>query len=325
MKSPIFLELVHALIAARAQRVSALCLGVLLGITMISNAPAETFTLDTNRSSVTVSGSILGSPFEEQAPGSLSTVFGGALVADLSNGQIQFSSQSLIAPMNNGSWEPKPDGSAGSAPANAGAQASLLFSTGKAALRDAEFNVVSSPIPVTGGQFDASGLIYSFVPGGPSSFAYEVTGLLSDSGADPLSGYGTNAISTKATLTGTNGALTLTIPISTTFYLSLLSKDDVSITVDGQLVAVQGAAAPAAPALAIALQGQTASLQWQAPAGRLFQVLTSTNLTTWQTNAVGVTSSIGTYQWSGPAASAEEFFRLEESTTTGGARGLSAK
>ncbi len=324
MNSPCFGELFHALVVAGTRRACALCLGVLISAMAAASAPGQTFTLDTNRSSVTVSGTFLGTPFEEQAPGSLSTVFGGTFVVDLSNGQIQFNGQSLIAPANNGSWEPKADGSPGSESANCGAQASVLLGTGKAALRNAEFNVMSPAIPVSGSQFDANGLIFSFVPGGTSSFSYEVTGLVSASGAQSLSGYGTNAISTTATLAGTNGALTLTIPISTTFYLSLLSENDVILKVDGQLVAVEGGVVTA-PALSIAVQGQTATLQWQAPADKLFDVLTSTNLTTWQTNAAGLSSSTGSYTWSGPATSPEEFFRLVDSTTAGGAGGLSRR
>ena len=60
----------------------------------------------------------------------------------------------------------------------------------------------------------------------------------------------------------------------------------------------------------ISVQSQVVTLQWQAAAGQQFQVQSSSDLATWQTNAVNVTSATATYTWSGPATARRQFFRL---------------
>ncbi len=270
---------------------------------------ADVFVLDTNQSSITISGTVAGYSFAAQGAGSLTAAYGGTIQAAQTANTIQFTGQSLIQAQNSGSWQPKSDGSAGSEPANYGAQANAVFATAKAALRNLQLDVTSSALAVTGGQFDSRSLVFAFPTNAPSSMAYSVTGLLNKSGALPLTGYATNAVTSVATLTVAGGQQTLTIPVNATFVVSLVTANDTTIIVNGQLVAVRSAAAPLV-VQSISVQSQVVTLQWQAAAGQQFQVRSSSDLATWQTNAVNVTSATATYTWSGPATARRQFFRL---------------
>ncbi len=245
----------------------------------------------------------------EQGAGSLTASYEGTLETALGAGTIQFTGQSLIQAQNSGSWQPKADGSAGSAPANYGGLASAGIATVVAALRNVQFDATSPVINVASGQFDARSLTFSFPTNATSTLAYNVAGLISTSGVEPLSGYATNKVTSQATL-GTNGdEQTLIIPVDATFLLTLVSQDDTTVSVKGQLVASRSTTIPLA-IQSIKVQAQTATLQWQSAPGQQFQVLSSTNLNTWQTNAANVTSATGTYTWSGAATAVRQYFRI---------------
>src|SRR5262245_9911569 len=96
---------------------------------------AQVYTVDTNQSAITISGTLVGYTIAQQAAGSLTTKFAGTIQASVAGDTIQFSGQSLIEALDNGSWQPKADGTAGSEPANYGGQASAFFANAKAALR----------------------------------------------------------------------------------------------------------------------------------------------------------------------------------------------
>jgi hypothetical protein len=293
-----------------AERQVANLLGVaLLAVNLGHSALAEVFTIDSSRSSVTISGSLLGNTAVEQAPGSLTTTYAGTLVTALGAGTIQFTGQSVIQARTNGVWQPKADGSDGSEPANYGTQASSVLGTGKAALRSVQFDAVSPVINVVGGQFDASSLVFSFPTNVTSTLAYRVTGFIGTSGAKTLTGYATNKVGAVATLATVGSQQTLTIPLDATFVFTLVSSGDTIVNVKGQLVATRGATAPLTIG-SIKVQAKTVTLQWQDAPGQQFQVRSSTNLNTWQTNASNVTSSTGTYTWSGAATAVRQFFRI---------------
>jgi hypothetical protein len=289
--------------------VVSLLAGAWLTVNLCQPAFAQIFTIDTNQSSVTISGSILGYPFQEQGPGSLTTSYQGTVQTALVAGTIQFTGQSLIQAQNSGSWQPKADGSAGSEPANYGATASAGFATVTTALRNVQFDAISPVINVASGQFDASSLTFSFPTNAASTLAYNVTGLISMSGAKPLSGYATNTVASQATLAGSGTQQTLTIPVDATFLFTLVSENDTTVSVKGQLVATRATTTPLA-IQSIKVQAHMATLQWQSAPGEQFQVQSSTNLKTWQTNAANVTSATGTYTWSGAATAAQQFFRI---------------
>jgi hypothetical protein len=55
---------------------------------------------------------------------------------------------------------------------------------------------------------------------------------------------------------------------------------------------------------------QAVTLKWQSPAGQFFQVLSSSNLITWQTNVSGITSGSTNYSWTGTNPAPNGFYRL---------------
>ncbi|MBU6401573.1 MAG: hypothetical protein KGS61_14745 [Verrucomicrobia bacterium] len=302
----------HPIKTANLPRLAAPAVGgVLLWLLAAWPAAAQVFNVDTNRSSITISGSILGYSFAQQGPGSLTANYSGSIQTTQTPGTMQFTGQSAIQALNSGSWEPKSDGTTGSEPANYGAQASAGFATAKAALRNIQLLLTSPAVTVVNGQFDSSSLVVGFPTNATSSLAYNVSGLFSQSGAKPLSGYATNNVTTLATLVTAGNQQTLTIPVDATFVFTLVTANDTSIELKGQLVAVSASAA--APTIgSLAVQNQTVTLQWQGAPGHSYQVQSSADLALWQTNALNVTSSTSDYAWTGPVSGPKQFFRLAQ-------------
>jgi hypothetical protein len=290
--------------------------GLALGVTL-TPAVADVFTLDTNQSSLTISGTVQGASLAQQGAGSLTTHYGGAIEATQTVSSIQFTGQSLVAAMNTGNWQPLDDGSVGVAPANYGASVNLAAGLVKvkATLRSLALDVTSPALTLNRtGQFASTNLTFLIPSNANSALSYLVTGLISSSGSTALSGQSTNNVTSLATLVTDGQAQTLTIPVNAQFTFSASSTNDTILNLAGQLVAFRTEAAVAtAPVLqSLTVQSQVLTLQWQAPAGQQFQVQSSTDLMAWQTNAVNVTSGSSNYTWSGPATGANGYFRLKQ-------------
>ena len=247
----------------------------------------------------------------EQTSGSLTTSFAGTINADLTGSAIQFTGGSVIDANTNGNWEPMANGVAGVAPADFGARAANAFATAKAALRDIVLDATSGALPVTNGSFGSGGIVFGFVTNRNSALDCLVTGLISANGRQKLNGLSTNRVSTAATLATNGGTLTLTMPVSTDFFFSLLSNNDTKITLTGKFVATVSAAPPltVSPAT-VHVQSGIVSFQWQASSGQTFRVEGSPDLQTWTTRASGITSATSTYMFSGTATGTKEYFRL---------------
>jgi hypothetical protein len=290
--------------------------GLALGVALVP-AMADVFTLDTNQSSLTISGTVQGASLAQQGAGSLTTQYGGTIEATQAASSIQFPGQCLIAAMNTGNWQPLADGSAGLAAANYGASVNLAAGLVKvkAALRSLVLDVTSPALSFNStGQFASTNLTFLIPTNANSALSYLVTGLMNSSGSTALSGQSTNNVTTLATLVTNGEAQILTIPVNAQFTFSANSTNDTILNLAGQLVAFRTAAAVAtAPVLqSLTVQTQVVTLQWQAPAGQQFQVQSSTDLMAWQTNAVNVTSGSSNYTWSGPATGANGYFRLKQ-------------
>ena len=180
------------------------------------------FNLDPARSSITLSGSVVGNAFKEQGPGSLITSFSGTIAANLTGSTIQFIGGSAIDALSSGNWQPTTNGAAGNAPADYGGTAGNFLATAFAAGRNILVDVFSGPLPMTSGSFDSSRLAFSFPTNATSVLDYRVTGLLSASGSKPLVGLSTNRITTVATLTTTAAGETITLPVDVEFFLILV-------------------------------------------------------------------------------------------------------
>lgn len=284
--------------------VVALALGLLP-----ARCAAQVFTLDTNQSSVTISGSVLGATMAAQGAGSLTASIAGNLRVALAGNTIQFVGQSQILALTNGSWQPKADGSAGNAPADFGAQGNLGFAAGVASLRGVQLDVVSPPIPLSGGEFDSTNLTFLFPSNSTSSLSYNVTGLFKQQGSIPLTGYATNKVTALSSLSTVGSQQVLTIPVDATFYLTVLSANDTVIRLQGKLVATLLSQAPL-QVQSVTLQSQSLLLQWQGAPGQQFQIQSSTNLNAWQTNATITTPASGSATWTGAVSGPARFFRL---------------
>ena len=263
----------------------------------VSPVAADVFTIDPNQSALTISGSFSGTSFAQQGQGSLTTKYTGTIQAAQTAGTIQFTGSSLITALTNGTWQPLAGGGAGSAPADYGATELYAgFITAYVALRSVLFDVTSPVIPVTSGQFNPSGLTFLFPATATSELDYNAG--IAGSGSKPGSGYATNNVATLATLTTAGSQQTLTLGVNAQFFFTILSANDTIVTVKGQLVATRNTTPP------LVLQTPTVAnhvvtLQWQSLAGQFYQVLSSSNFQTWQTNASNITSASTTYSWTG--------------------------
>jgi hypothetical protein len=199
---------------------------------------AQVFTIDPTRSSLAISGNVLGSELTIQGPASLTTSLLGTVRLAADGGLIEFPGDSRIVAATNGNWQPLVDGSNGSAPASFGGRIDIGLAAGNAALRDIQLDLSSGSLPLDNGRFDASRLVFAFVTGAKGSFAYDVTGLVTQHGVLPLTGSATNAPTTSATLAVSAKGQVLTIPVNATFRSTLLTPDDTVLTLQGQLVAV---------------------------------------------------------------------------------------
>lgn len=106
---------------------------------------AVLFYLDDVNSTLSLSGNILGVPFEQQGPGSLTATVAGIISADIDTaaGTFSWGTDSYAAAADSGSWQPLADGSAGSAPANYGVQVDFL-GLARAAVRGAVVSAYTS-------------------------------------------------------------------------------------------------------------------------------------------------------------------------------------
>lgn len=294
-----------------------LAAGFLVGLFALTSGltpvAADVFTIDTNQSFLTITGSVQGTSFVQQGPGSLTTTYGGTIEAAQTANTIQFTGLSAIIAHNSGSWQPMANGVAGSAPANYGAAASLFggLATGLAAIRSMLFDVTSPPISVSSGQFDSRDLTFLFPTNAPGTLDYRVSGFVNSAGTEPLSGNATNDVNSLATLTTVSNQQTLTILVNTKFFFSLASDNDTIVNVAGLIVAHRPAVAPLL-IQSITVSNQVVTLHWQSAPGQFYQVQSSTNLITWQTHAVNVTSATTAYSWSDTNALSMGFFRLAQ-------------
>lgn len=203
---------------------------------------AAAFRVDPARSAITIKGNLAGFTIQEQGPGSLSSRIEGTLTVALTADTIQFLEGPLVRIQDNGVWQPKTGGEPGSEPASFAARASALLATAVGAARDMELSLLSAALPLADNTFNAADLVFSFPAGGRAAFDYRVTGLLQDADRVPLEGIATNVALAPATLVTDDALQTLTIPLDTSYQFGLISDDDTTITIQGQLVATRSLA-----------------------------------------------------------------------------------
>ena len=128
-----------------------------LSSSRLLEAATVTYVVDTNLSSVALSGSVsalgITADLNEQSPGSLTSIYGGTLIANVQSASIQFTGGNRLTPLEDRSFQPGPGGVKGTAPASYGgkATASLGFGLKVDALlasRQIAFDVSSAPVPL---------------------------------------------------------------------------------------------------------------------------------------------------------------------------------
>ncbi len=259
--------------------VLAACLTLCGSITL---ADVVTFTIDPTQSPLSVSGSLSGVTGNEQGPGSLSTHFSGTIQVDLQASSIQFIGNSAITLQENGSWQPAPGGSPGSAPASLAGVAQNFLATAHGALRNVLVDLTSDQLSLANASFDAQTLFFSIPPDATSAADYRVTGLLNASGSQLLAGQGTNGVVSTATLITQGTELILTLPIHFSGTTTVVSPNDLNYSAQGQILAKSTTTTPLEVANFEITPGQ---LQFNMPTepGKSYSILGSQDLIDWST------------------------------------------
>src|SRR6478672_5134610 len=118
---------------------------------------AVTFALTTDHSSLTLSGTAGGATLVEQATGSLTTFFSGAIQAEVVGQTITFTGGSSIVAQTTGDWLP------GGTAANYGASAQ--GAAGKLAIRDLALDITSGPVTISSGSIPSTEETIQFTGG----------------------------------------------------------------------------------------------------------------------------------------------------------------
>jgi hypothetical protein len=186
--------------------------------------------------------------FSEQAAGSLTTTYGGTIVADLSSQAVTVSSGSSADANVSGNWQP------GGIPADYGGQASILGQTAFATINNLQFNITSAPLTLaTQNGFNPDGIHFALDSGlidaslgSFGSVDRSLAGLISDDSSStsgliqPVAGGGT----------------TITIPVHLVYFFSVSAINDSTLTLDGTIVASTSGTVSTGPILTL-LQGAT--------------------------------------------------------------------
>jgi hypothetical protein len=251
-------------------------------VSITGRGELKTFVLDTNNSSLTISGTLDGAAFQQQGAGSLTTKISGTIKAEVTSSNITFVGGSAVVALNSGNWQPGTNGVAGSAQANFGVKVSVLFTTALAAVRNTLLDVTSSALTVTGGSFSGQGLHFNYSTNSTSVLDYSYSGLLgTGSGSKQLKGVSTNTLN-DATLIVQGAQLVLTIPVDDSGAATALNPNDIQYRLRGQLVA----RAPVSVPLQInAFQVSSGQLTFTIATtpDQSYTILGSTNLTDWAT------------------------------------------
>jgi hypothetical protein len=259
-----------------------LAIGCCCLVSNVGRGALETFVLDATNSSLSISGTLAGSAFQQQGTGSLTTKYSGTIKADVTGSNITFVGGSVIVGLNSGNWQPGPGGVAGSAPANYGMKETVLLTTVMAAVRNTLLDVTSSALPLTGGSFPGQGLYFDYPSNSTSVLDYTYSGLLgSGSGSQQLKAVVTNNLN-NATLIVQGAELVLTIPVDVSGTATAVNPNDVQYRLRGQFVARTPVSVPlqintfqVSPSLFTFTIATTPE--------RSYTILGSTNLTDWAT------------------------------------------
>jgi hypothetical protein len=224
-----------------AMGIAALCTTI-LG-TSVRMVTATTFTIDSNLSTITLSGVVAAATITQQSAGSLTDRFGGTVDVTYNGTTLTFNSANADALLNPSSPFSPPDGTGGSTGVedNYGIRAPIIpvILVADGAIRDLAFSIASGAIPLVGSTFDATQLNVT-TTAGVVDYAAGSLG----SGFLPMAGEtGANQAAPGVFVLGPGGLATLTIPFSYSQPFDVLDTDsdpttnDSVLNLTGQLVA----------------------------------------------------------------------------------------
>jgi hypothetical protein len=278
--------------------VSALVFAGLVSTSTPSPAPPVTFVVDPAESSLSLTADwtlpLVGTvTVQEQAPGSLTTSYGGTIKADVTSTSIEFTGGSSIVASNSGIWQPGLGGGVGSAPANYGGQGTVSLATALVAMRDIVSDALSGSISIIGTNFSANSIVFGFDTNANSvlDYSYNLGIGGSGSGSYPLTGLSTNDIGLLGSLATVGDEQVLTIPVNYTGKGWLLSADDLEYTLTGTLVARAGAAAELPEVLSLQVNPDQLVLEISTTDGEDYTVLGGSTPTTISTSLDNFTAS----------------------------------
>ena len=208
------------------------------------------FTEVQNQSILSLSGTIGGSPIQEQGPGALTTTYFGTFLTDIdeANGTIRFTQTGNdFCAADTGNWAPLSDGSSGTAPAIYGLQADVMGAF-LGAIRDFHMNADTggSALPLyqnDDGSFGYTSGQTIAISAGTGTYAHPTLG----PGPINLSGLnGPNQAGDGTLIDNGSGTLLLTVPISVS-YSGTIAGLDLTLNMDGQIV---GSASYSGPSIA---------------------------------------------------------------------------
>ena len=301
------------------------------------------FTVDSEASTINITGAVLGNALNNQGNGSLMTSFGGELHTVISESTIAFGPDSKIDANTNGDWAPLPGGKNGSAPADFGAKASVIIATADAAARNIEFVLTSDVIELDadGTGFSPSGITIGIPDGSAAAVDIAVGGFLPVNTSQSLAGLSSeNTSSEPATITVADNIQTLTLPIQTEVSFRVATPNDASLTFTGTIIASRELPAtveppvvepepepepepPTPPLPPVVVEPDTApslsitllasgeiQLSWDAVEGRSYLIENSDNLSDWNTKADPITIDSTSGLWTGVPETGVTFYRI---------------
>jgi hypothetical protein len=234
---------------ARVRKAALLLLSLAFLSNSSANAVPRDFTLVTNQSSITLSGTVTTSlgtaPIQQQGAGGLTASYSGTIKTDRAPNAISFLAGSMVDANVTGDWRPLADAADGTSPADYGARVSYLggFAVVNFAGRNLVAGLVGPATTINGsGQFDLGTTSVEFLSGdlayrGPAGIGSGTSTLANQTG--PLSGTGSLGSATQSGQT----TETLTFPVNATFNFNPDASTSVSLTLTGQLVATSTFAA----------------------------------------------------------------------------------
>jgi len=269
------------------------------------------FTVDKTQSHITLSGNLAGFTITNQGPRSLETAYTGNINADVAGSTIQFTGSSQIIAETNGVWQPDVGGGSGSAPADYGGKASTPLGTAYGAARNLVLDLTSSSLTMTGGNFDSTELVFSFVTNFNPALDYNAPIL--GPGSEPLAGYSTNTVANGASLTTNGTVATLLLQVNAQFKFTLFQTGDTTLIVAGQITATNSVAnPPAAPVISsIVISNQNVVISVENATAQS-QLLSSTNLTSWSPTSANVTTNSGMTVFTVPVSGEKNFYRVQK-------------